>query len=122
MHLTVDVELPDRQRLAGLSCERLALAHPFAPGHFVVGGAWVAQWARLFSLSLEGIADASLTMTSAFDGSFPSPHQLLQAWWLHAAVHTVRRLPLLNYYFSDCSRSDDSRATHSSEDWGSIPT
>lgn len=43
VQLTLDVELPGGERMQGVSSERLALPHPFAPGHFVVGGAWVGR-------------------------------------------------------------------------------
>ena len=43
VQLSLDVELPGGERMQGVSSERLALPHPFAPGHFVVGGAWVGR-------------------------------------------------------------------------------
>lgn len=43
MHLEVDVRDAFGARINGLPSTRLARRHPFAPGHFVVGGHWVGR-------------------------------------------------------------------------------
>jgi len=43
VHLEVDVRDASGARINGLPSTRLARRHPFAPGHFVVGGFWVGH-------------------------------------------------------------------------------
>lgn len=43
VHLVVDVREAAGTVRRGVPSTRLARPHPFAPGHFVVGGAWVGR-------------------------------------------------------------------------------
>ena len=41
--MMVDLQPEKGPPLLGVSSERLAALHPFAPGHFVIGGGWVGR-------------------------------------------------------------------------------
>lgn len=41
--MLVDLQPEKGPPLLGVSSERLAALHPFAPGHFVIGGGWVGR-------------------------------------------------------------------------------